>query len=399
MTTEKNTILFLSSWYPNRLFPTLGNFNEKFAQAAALYNNVIAIYVTSDHGMKKKYEIDQFISNRVNTYIWYFRRKNKEFFFDKFIKHFRYLKYYLKAYSKAVKEHCKPNVVHLNIIYPVGIISLILKFRYGVKFVISENWTGYLPQSNIKQNFFTSLISRYIVSHSSVLMPVTENLKSAMINKGLKAKYTVIPNVTDIKYFYPDIKREVKDKKIILHVSTLQDDHKNISGILRVIHKLSEKRKDFMLHIVGDGNPAPHIKTAEQLGLLNTFVRFSGQMTTEEIAQTMRQSDFFVLFSNFENLPCVIVEAFASGLPVVSSDAGGISEHIDEDKGLIVKPLDENGLLKSIDYMLDNFHRYDKMKLFQYAKEYFSYETIGQRFTGIYNEISGKQCYHCESEK
>jgi glycosyltransferase involved in cell wall biosynthesis len=230
-----------------------------------------------------------------------------------------------------------------------------------------------------------------IAGKAGTIMPVTHNLKEAMILNEFHNRYEVVPNVVDVKYFYPEQNAEKNGKKTILHVSHLADEHKNVSGILRVIKKLSEKRNDFELKIVGDGDLKPHISYSKELNLNKDIVSFHGTMSTQEIAETMRSSDMFVLFSNYENLPCVIIEAFAAGLPVISTDVGGIREHLTPDKGKLIAARDEQALLDAIDNMLDNLTSFNKEALHKYASENFSYERIGERFTEIYTSVINKK--------
>ena len=61
-----------------------------------------------------------------------------------------------------------------------------------------------------------------------------------------------------------------------------------------------------------------------------------GEKSLEEVASLMGESHAFLLFSHYENLPCVILEAFSCGIPVVSSDTGGIREHLDPSRGILV---------------------------------------------------------------
>jgi glycosyltransferase involved in cell wall biosynthesis len=103
----------------------------------------------------------------------------------------------------------------------------------------------------------------------------------------------------------------------------------------------------------------------------------------------MRNADCFLLFSNYENLPCVMVEALASGIPVVSSTAGGIPEHITDKLGFLVKPLDEDGLLIALQQAVGKIKAgsYDPAELNKYAVDNFSYEKIGERFFNLYHRI------------
>ncbi len=387
MSKYNQSILFLSSWYPNRTNPTLGNFNEKFAESVAFYNKVTAIHIVSDSEMTQDYELKYSINNNVKTYIGYFKKVKNENFLNKIFKYFNYYKYYFKVYKKAVKDEGEFDLIHLNILFPVGIIALFFKWFYKLPYVISENWTGYLPSNEVKQSFFIRLISRIIAKNATYLLPVTDNLKQAMIKKGFENNYIIVPNVTDIKYFYLPKTYGPKEKKVILHVSSLKDDHKNITGIIDVIKRLTLVRTDFELIIVGDGDATQHILYAKKNELYNNVIKFRGAMTPEEIGNIMRESDMFLMFSNYENLPCVIVEAFAAGLPVVSSTAGGISEHLSADKGVLVEPKDEEALYNAINNVLDNLKSYNKNILHNYAVDNFSYESVGKKLSEIYFSI------------
>ena len=97
-----------------------------------------------------------------------------------------------------------------------------------------------------------------------------------------------------------------------------------------------------------------------------------------EVAEYMQHSDFFVLFSNYENSPVVISESLACGKPVISSNVGGISEHINSSNGILIAPRDEEALAESIDYMLDHFSDYKSAEIQSVAKSKFSMEAVGK---------------------
>jgi glycosyltransferase involved in cell wall biosynthesis len=146
-------------------------------------------------------------------------------------------------------------------------------------------------------------------------------------------------------------------------------------------------RNDFEVLIVGDGDIAPHQALAEELGIREDLIEFKGKQPIESIAQLMQQSDAFLLFSNYENLPCVIIEAHASGLPVLSTDVGGISEMINADNGILIAKGDEDSLVKELGNMLDNLNKYDRENIRDEAISKYSYPVIGKQFAEIYSEI------------
>ena len=94
-----------------------------------------------------------------------------------------------------------------------------------------------------------------------------------------------------------------------------------------------------------------------------------------------------MLFSNFENLPCVIVEAFASGVPVLSTAVGGIAEILSPERGMLIPQGDEEALLRSMNQMLDHCHEYDREAIRDYAIKTFAAQSIGQQIFEVYKKV------------
>jgi glycosyltransferase involved in cell wall biosynthesis len=98
----------------------------------------------------------------------------------------------------------------------------------------------------------------------------------------------------------------------------------------------------------------------------------------------MKNSDTLVLFSNYENLPCVIVEALACGLSIISTNVGGISEHITSERGILVAPADETALSEALLSMAETHTQYSATSQRAYAIQHFSKQSIAEQFHAIY---------------
>ncbi len=393
MNEKKLNILFLSSWYPNRLFPSLGNFVQKHAECVALKSNVAALFVFSDPNCKEKFEIVESTLNNVYTVNVYYRLPSHNFpVLFQLRRAFRYFRAHKKGLEIINSKFGKIDLVHHNILYRAGIIAWWLKKTQNLSYIITENWTGYLSSKKMKFGILQTSLSKMIARNASFITPVSKDLRDSMLRLGFNSNYEIVYNVVDTILFHP-LDNKSKERKIkLLHVSTLDDPHKNISGMLRVISELVKRRSDFEMLFVGEGDKTKHIKTATELGIYNSFVFFDGVKKTAEVADIMRNSDCFVMFSNYENLPCVIIEALASGLPIVSSTAGGIPEHITERMGFLVEPLDEKALLESINKAIDNIRsdKYNPKELSDYSKNNFSYEKVSEKFHELYYEVLKK---------
>ena len=179
--------------------------------------------------------------------------------------------------------------------------------------------------------------------------------------------------------------KEKSDKPIrFLHVSSLWDEQKNISGILKAWKKAHDRNPNIHLTMGGDGDIKPWKLLSEKLSIRPDSIEFFTEKSPSEIAILMQQSHCLILFSNFENLPVVIVEALACGVVVISTDVGGISEHINADLGYLIPPRDEMALEEMILRFASEQKKFDPNALRKYAIKHFDKMSIAQDFHQVY---------------
>lgn len=226
------------------------------------------------------------------------------------------------------------------------------------------------------------------MNRADAILPVSDNLRKQIEDYGVNNRFWVVPNVVDTKVFYPLLNREKKEDEIksILLVALLTPI-KGVTYLLAALNHVKGTRKDFILDIIGEGSGRDECeKISADLGL-NSIVRFHGSKPKEEVARFMRNCDFFVLPSLAETFGVVLIEALASGKPVVATNIGGPGEIINEEVGRLVPPKDVKALAEAIDYMLDHYRDYFSENIARYARGRFSYEAVGQMMDGIYRTI------------
>ena len=370
---NKLHILFLCGWYPSRVLPTNGDFIERHALAISLKHQVTVIHIITDKNVSNNLEIISTKEKQITTHIAYLKKTKNP------IKK-TYL--YAKAFLRILRKIKNLDVVHLNEVYPFGIFSLYLKWFKNKQYIVSEHWSGYHFPRNKSIGLIETIITKIIVKNANYVCPVTINLQRAMINFGLDGNYFPVPNVVDTSYFNLS-KDSDSSKFIITHISGMGDDCKNITGILNVIEKLQNKIPSIVFNLIGEDSKK-YIPKIESLNIKN--INIIDQIPHLEVAEYLKKSKVFVLFSNYENLPCVILESFACGLPVVSTNVGGISEYFPQDFGTLINPRDEISLEKSILKIYNSETKLNKVKMHLYAKENFSKESISTTFSNLYNK-------------
>lgn len=367
MSKKAPHIIFLARWYPHKYDPMFGLFVKRHAEAAALYGDVSVIYVHADDNANESYDVEQCSENNVNTIRVYYKKSN-----NKIISLLRFF----RANRLALRRIQKPDLIHVHVMTRLGVIALLRRMTQGTPYIITEHWSRYLPG-----NDFSGLIrksaSKIVVRHASLVTTVTDNLAKAMKNHGLyNSRYTILPNVVDVNIFKPIDKDNTIPK--IIHISCFEDKSKNITGLLEALVWVKHRGYNFHCTLIGDGMDFESMKIrAHTLGL-EQEVDFTGLLEGERLAQELASGDFLVLSSNYENMPVVILEALSSGLPVVSTQVGGIAEIINDKNGILVAPHDVDALTEGIINMLTKYRQYDSKLLRTSITERYSTENVGK---------------------
>lgn len=391
MNKQRKHIVFLARWYPHRYDPMFGLFVQRHAEAAALFNDITVVYcqqtsrdvsttpiinkqVVDESNNNSKFEIVRTNENNVDTIrVYYKKPKNKILSLIRFY----------RANMKALKLCKSADMIHVHILTRLGIIAWIQKILHKTPYIITEHWSRYLPGNDFG-GFLRKMFTKIVVRNAETVTTVTENLAIAMKNHGLKNdNYVVLPNVVNLDMFH--ISERNNDPCKIIHISCFEDKSKNISGLLESLKMIEEKGIDFQCTLIGEGMDLDLMKEkAKELQLINK-VSFTGLLQGQELADELSSGDFLVLSSNYENMPVVILEALASGLPVVSTNVGGIKEMIDDSKGILVEPRNKEALAEAMIKMIETHKNYDANYLRNSVIEKYGYESVGRFLSRLYN--------------
>lgn len=200
---------------------------------------------------------------------------------------------------------------------------------------------------------------------------------------GRADQYTIVPNGVELKRFDQE-PRPVPGR--ILMVGRLARP-KRPEIAIRALASVRRSVPNAELHVVGAG---PLRVEAEQLaGHLQVAdaVRFLGHR--EDIAELLAGASCALLASDYEGCPLAVVEAMAAGVPVVATDAGGVSELVDNDRtGLITPAGDVEGLAAALTSVLTGIETARAMGAAgrEVARARLSLERMVERTVGLYEE-------------
>ena len=368
----KPHILILASWYPNPKTPLNGNFIQRHALVLSQKCRVSIIHTYKDNSLERSRWVQTLNLNENCTEFVVGYRSRSRFF--------KYLHAAKAVYSalKLVKKRAKVSHVFLNVFYPLGVHFPWLKWFLPNNWYALEHWTGY--HFDPSQNARHLNTARYVSRHCKSVIAVSQDLSNAMKNAGLSNVKGVVFNAVNTSLF--NFKQsEANDKLTLLHVSSLKQEHKNFELLLKSFATCNQLNK-LELSVINSGDEAPYLPLIQELNLKDK-VHFLGSMSIDSVAKEMQRSNVFVLSSNYENMPCVIEEALCAGLPVLSTNVGGISEIVNDSNGILVPPQNHLAFAQALDEITEYYARFDLNQIAQEAKNKFGEQALLSGFEEI----------------
>lgn len=378
MKNAKLKILFISSWYPNKFRPLNGIFIKRHAAANMLDCDVSAAFVCS----AETNSIEESTEDDVYTLRGYYKNPTLKIF-----KPVRYLLMWKKVLSVYKTKKGKPDIINANIVYPVSIIARWVKKMWGIPYVITEHCTFYFPEDGRYKGFIIKLISRIGVANATAVITVSHKLSAAMQSLGLKNKYFIVPNVVDTEVFKMKPSNPKQDGHFnFLHISSLDEEQKNVTGIIRMFKKFHGVHPLSTLTIVWDEenkDMIDKIRTKEPFSETDG-VFLVGKKMGAAVAELFQSAGAFVLFSNYENLPVVMLESFCCGVPVIATRVGDVPEYINDKNGILIDAKDENQLYGAMEKVYVNTRSYNPVEIRNSVVDKVSPAVISKQFTDIY---------------
>ncbi len=386
-----NRILWLASWYPNELALQEGDFIQRHARAVSRFLDVDVFYIVRDAEGKitRNVKHDIIREGRLTQHIiYYYSSKLPIGTADRLFSYLKYQRLFKSHIKQYISEYGQPSLVHVHVGMKAGMIAEWIRSTYDVPYVISEHWSGFLPESTERFEHLPSYLRqtwKNILDNAAGVSTVSAHLKQQMQKLHPRmAEPVVIPNVVDTNLFYLADNASGMIPHFV-HVSDL-GDHKNPTTIIEAFSILQQKNIAFMLDVFGRHNEK--IQSLVEKGGLNESIHFHGEIPQPSLAEYVRNADALILFSSFETFGCVVIEAGASGVPVIVSDIPSMRELVKpEHNGIIVASQSAAALAESIEWFLQHRKVFNRATIAEEASNKYSYDAVGKMFVDWYQSI------------
>lgn len=233
------------------------------------------------------------------------------------------------------------------------------------------------------------IVEKFCLKYSKFNKIVTVDKNSLLLFKKVNIKnVNYIPNGVDLEKFN---KKKVKktNKTIFLFVGRLEKE-KGLIYLIKAINILKAKDSKFEVHLIGKGSGEAYLKELVSKFNFKKYIKFLGKKTFQEITSYYANSDIFILPSIHEGFPLTLLEAWASRLPVIITNVGGISKICTNKKNALIIPSQSpEKIAEAMLLLIKNKKMREKLgengrKL---VEEKYNWENVTKKFINIYKNL------------
>ncbi|KPJ63439.1 MAG: hypothetical protein AMS15_00345 [Planctomycetes bacterium DG_23] len=300
------------------------------------------------------------------------------------------LRFLLRGYRyvKSLLAAKRFSLCHAFFGIPGGLIAY--SVRSSVPYILSLRGSD-VPGFNVRFRLIYPALApilRPVWKEARRVIANSQGLKELALKTNPTQPIQIIPNGVDTEEFHP-AETPGRDGPIFLTVSRLIQ-RKGLDLVIRGFAQIAPHLPKSKLIMVGEGNLREEL---EELAFsLNLAGRtdFRGYVPHSEMPKVYRSADIFVLASRNEGMSNAILEAMASGLPIITTATGGIKELI-RDNGIVVPQEDVGTLVRAMGELAgDKEKRVSLGKRSRERAQEFSWSRVARAYIEIYQAESGK---------
>ena len=301
----------------------------------------------------------------------------------------------------------QPDVVHVQVSDPIGLSVVSYARKKGIPVVTTEHnqpevFTEPLHIPGVVRKPVNAVLSAYFRNRQSksdfVTMPTRQAIDNLILSHGKEFKVPVaaVSNGVDLTNFKPGeapagIYEKYgisKDALIALYVGRV-DPEKKVELVIEAFRRAHEVLPKTELVIVGDGVDKVRLEKMVRNSVFSDAVKFLGRVLPPDLYELYKVGDVFATASEIETQGIVLIEAAATGLPLVAVDAGAVSEIcVNKVNGFLCQPGDVDGISMAMVKILSDQKTRQKMaaESVKLAHEHDLEKTL-DKFINIYNKV------------
>ena len=290
-----------------------------------------------------------------------------------------------RLFRKVAVKEGTPEVIYAHYLNNMQ-NCMMIKPEFDGVIVGLEHWSELLRP---KVDETVDITARKVYRKLDKVLTVSPALRDSL-KKHYGVNATYVPNMVADEFINASRVRKPGDRFEFCAIGRLVEI-KNFDLLIKAAAMLRDKGVDFSVKIIGSGpEQSDLIRLITELQLEGR-VKLLGMRTRNEIIEILNSCDALVLPSDYETFGVVLIEAMAMGLPVIACNAGGPVDIIDESNGILIPVHDTGALADAMQYMAENFNKYDCEKIATECANKYSGENVARKVVEIFQELISKK--------
>lgn len=282
--------------------------------------------------------------------------------------------------AEAERRLGAQQLIHAHVGFPAGWVAAQLARERGIPFVITEHMSPF-PFPALARNARAMARLREAFAGAHAVIAVSPALAESMRALGMRCTQ-VVPNGVDLARFAapPPPARE----PFTFFSLGGPSEHKGTDVLLRALAEPEMANAQFRVVLGGGADASAYQRLAQQLGVASS-IQWLGAVAPADVAQHMARCHALVQPSRHESFGVVLVEALASGRPVIATRCGGPESIVNEANGVLVEVGDVPALARAMRSMMDRAPHFDPAALRADAQQRFSAATVAHALADLYD--------------
>ncbi|TXI33461.1 MAG: glycosyltransferase family 4 protein [Candidatus Moraniibacteriota bacterium] len=293
-----------------------------------------------------------------------------------------------RLFEVYIRRYGKPDIIHAHSILHAGVLAKIILKEYGIPYVITEHSSAF---ARGLINHWQSKLIKKSISSASCMIAVSKDFARLLQETYPSSKagdWKYVPNLVDIskfKYENLDTNNGTSDEFVFFTAAFLTKK----KGINYLIEAMAEKFRGgaVRLWIAGDGEERVALERLARERGIDNQIEFLGNLGRKEISRRMSLCDAFVLPSLYETFGVVLIEALASGKPVVATKCGGPESIVTPECGYLVSPADSNQLAEAMAMIMRDKNSFSAESIRRSCVDRFSEDAVVSELSNLYSKV------------
>lgn len=309
---------------------------------------------------------------------------------------------------KKILREFEPNVVHIQVSDPIGLSVAACARKMGIPVVTTEHnqpevITDPIKMPGLIKKPANALLSAYFRNRQSksdfVTMPTEQSIRNLLAKHPLEVPVAAVSNGVDLSNFKPGkVRDEIyakykipKGVPVVLYVGRV-DPEKKVGVVIEAFGKALRSVPEAIMLVTGDGVDKARLEKEVAKMELSGKVMFLGRVLPPDLYEIYKVGSVFATASEIETQGIVLIEAAATGLPLVAVDKGAVAEVcINGENGYLCEPGSVDEIAEAMRKILsdDKLREKFSQKSLEIAAEH-DFERTLDRFENIYGHVVNK---------